>query len=344
MGWRRAAGCHPIMWRRPEPAAASGQQARRAQHRPGDDRRPDGRVAAGDAEGEGAARRSGCHLSQLLRQLLALLPRRARPGSRASTRTTTVSAATCRPPGGYDNRRLSHPARLAPRRRLLHRPHRQVPERLRHDQPRYRGPPGWSNWYGSLDNPDAYTGGTYTMYGYTLNENGTVVHYGSTPDVVDPATYQTDVYSAKAEDFIRRRAPAGKPFYLSVAPLAPHGEAGADGTFTTPTNNPRAAPRHEGDFANEPLPRPPNFNEAGRLRQAPGDPEPPAPDQHRDHEHPGPVPLSARVASRGRRDGPEPRRRPQGHRGALEHGDPVHLRQWVLSRRAPRPAGEGSPL
>ena len=63
-------------------------------------------------------------------------------------------------------------------------------------------PPGWSEWYGSLDDPDAFTGGTYTMYGYTLNENGAVVHYGSTPDVVDPATYQTDVYSAKAADFI----------------------------------------------------------------------------------------------------------------------------------------------
>jgi N-acetylglucosamine-6-sulfatase len=122
-------------------------------------------------------------------------------------------------------------------------------------------PPGWSEWYGSLDNPDGFTGGTYTMYGYTLNENGQIVHYGSTPDVEDPATYQTDVYSAKAEDFIRRRAPKAQPFYLSVAPLAPHGEAGGDGTFTTPDNNPRAAPRHEGAFASEPLPRPPNFNE-----------------------------------------------------------------------------------
>jgi len=122
-------------------------------------------------------------------------------------------------------------------------------------------PAGWDEWYGSLDDPDDYTGGTYTMYGYTLNENGQVVHYGTTPDVEDPATYQTDVYSAKAEDFIRRRAPAAKPFYLSVAPLAPHGEAGADGTFTTPGNNPRAAPRHEGALAAEALPQPPSFNE-----------------------------------------------------------------------------------
>jgi len=121
-------------------------------------------------------------------------------------------------------------------------------------------PPGWSEWYGALDDPDAYTGGTYTMYGYTLNENGSIVHYGSTPDVVDPATYQTDVYAAKAADFIARRAPKRKPFFLSVAPLASHTEAG--GACNCEGNNPRAAPRHEGALANEiPLSRP-NFNEA----------------------------------------------------------------------------------
>jgi N-acetylglucosamine-6-sulfatase len=120
-------------------------------------------------------------------------------------------------------------------------------------------PPGWTEWYGALDDPDAYTGGTYTMYGYTLNENGNVVHYGSTPDVVDPATYQTDVYSAKAEDFIRRRAPTKKPFFLSVAPLASHTEGTG---CSCGNNNPRAAPRDEGSLASQPLPKPPNYNEA----------------------------------------------------------------------------------
>jgi N-acetylglucosamine-6-sulfatase len=128
------------------------------------------------------------------------------------------------------------------------------------DSPDTEVPPGWSEWYGALDDPDAFTGGTYTMYGYTLNENGSVIHYGSTPDVVDPATYQTDVYSAKAQDFIRRRAPKKKPFFLSVAPLASHGEAA--GACACAGNNPRAAPRHEGVFAGEPLLRPPSYNEA----------------------------------------------------------------------------------
>lgn len=121
-------------------------------------------------------------------------------------------------------------------------------------------PPGWSEWYGALDDPDAYTGGTYTMYGYTLNENGSVVHYGSTPDVVDPASYQTDVYAAKAEEFVRRRAPSRKPFFLSVATLASHTEAGA--ACDCDGNNPRAAPRHEGALADQGPLSSPSFNEA----------------------------------------------------------------------------------
>jgi N-acetylglucosamine-6-sulfatase len=120
-------------------------------------------------------------------------------------------------------------------------------------------PPGWNEWYGSLDNPDPFPGGTYTAYGYTLNENGRIVHYGSTPNVVDPATYQTDVYSQKAADFIRRRAPSDKPFYLSVAPRDPHAEAAS---CDCAGDNPRAAPRYEGKLAGLTAPRDPSFNEA----------------------------------------------------------------------------------
>jgi N-acetylglucosamine-6-sulfatase len=120
-------------------------------------------------------------------------------------------------------------------------------------------PPGWNEWYGSLDNADGFTGGTYTAYGYTLNENGRVVHYGTTPDAVDPPTYQTDVYSQKAADFIRRVAPGSKPFYLSVAPRDPHSEAGS---CNCAGDNPRAAPRYEGTLNGLNAPRDPSFNEA----------------------------------------------------------------------------------
>jgi arylsulfatase A-like enzyme len=128
------------------------------------------------------------------------------------------------------------------------------------DAPDTDVPPGWNEWYGSLDDPDGFIGGTYTAYGYTLNENGQIVHYGSTPDAVDPPTYQTDVYSQKAADFIRRVAPGRKPFYLSIAPRDPHGEA--QGACACAGNNPRAAPRYEGTLNGLTAPRDPSFNEA----------------------------------------------------------------------------------
>lgn len=121
-------------------------------------------------------------------------------------------------------------------------------------------PPGWSEWYGAVDP------GTYRMYGYTLNENGNLVTYGDY-DTPDPANYQTDVYADKAVDFIQRRAPASQPFYLSIAPLAPHVEVfhrddGNDDAETPQYPNPRPAPRHRSRFQSENLPKPPSFNEA----------------------------------------------------------------------------------
>jgi len=75
-------------------------------------------------------------------------------------------------------------------------------------------PQGWSEWYGAVDNL------FYFGYGYTLNENGTLVQYGNTE-----ADYNTDVVANKAVDFIRRATPSGgerQPFMLYVAPTAPH--------------------------------------------------------------------------------------------------------------------------
>ena len=76
----------------------------------------------------------------------------------------------------------------------------------------------------------------------------------------DPALYQTDVYRGKAVDFIRRRSGPGRPFYLSVAFLAPHAEVRAGRPAGGPPCGP--APRHRGKFVSKPLPRPRSFNEA----------------------------------------------------------------------------------
>ena len=75
-------------------------------------------------------------------------------------------------------------------------------------------PPGWAEWY-------ALTAGSdQRRYQYKLNENGDVRFYGH-----GPKNYVTDV-NAHAVDYVKRRAPRPKPFFLWFNPTAPHGEAG----------------------------------------------------------------------------------------------------------------------
>ncbi len=113
-------------------------------------------------------------------------------------------------------------------------------------------PPGWSEWYGSVD-PS-----TYRFYGYTLNENGALRTYGVGRN---PAFYQTDFYARRAVSLISRLAPAKQPFFLSVAFLAPHA-GGPQESDDPQLGTPVPAPRHRNRFAAEPLPQPPSFNEA----------------------------------------------------------------------------------
>jgi arylsulfatase A-like enzyme len=95
-------------------------------------------------------------------------------------------------------------------------------------------PPGWNEW--------DVAGNGYPEFDYDLNENHTVVHYGSRP-----ADYLTDVLSRKAKGFIASSAQARTPFLLEVATFAPHAPS-------TP------APRDANDFPGLTAPRGPAFN------------------------------------------------------------------------------------
>ena len=122
-------------------------------------------------------------------------------------------------------------------------------------------PPGWSEWHG--------TKRTYVYYGEQLLENGQVHTYGTAREnpynPAHPETYSTDVFTDKAVQVINDRAPSKRPFFLYVAYLAPH-----SGGPNTPAGEPpgrcqstaKPAKRHLGAFASEPLPTPPDFNEA----------------------------------------------------------------------------------
>ena len=115
------------------------------------------------------------------------------------------------------------------------------------DAPPSEVPPGFDEWYASID-PS-----TYRYRGYDLNENGAV----STQ-----RRYSTDEYARRAVEAVARLAPSPRPFFLSLGFLAPHGggpaEPGDPPRFVTPA---RAA-RHRGAFAAERMPRGPAFDEA----------------------------------------------------------------------------------
>jgi len=120
-------------------------------------------------------------------------------------------------------------------------------------------PPGWRDWHGEK------TENRY--YGYQLYENGGPVTYGdpdeNPDDPADPESYSTDVYTQKAVDFIAARAPIADPFFLWVSYNAPHsGQPNPPPEVHSPCRgNAKPAERHLDAFADEPLPRPPSFNE-----------------------------------------------------------------------------------
>ncbi|MGL5810968.1 MAG: sulfatase family protein [Nocardioides sp.] len=99
-------------------------------------------------------------------------------------------------------------------------------------------PPGWTEWYGAVDNA------FYAGYNYALNENGTIVKYGSRA-----RDYSTDVMAAKSVDFIEDAAADRAPFFWSVNSTAPH----------VPLPPARRHADHR--FADDRAPRPANYNE-----------------------------------------------------------------------------------
>ena len=96
-------------------------------------------------------------------------------------------------------------------------------------------PPGWDEW--------DVGGKGYAGFDYALNENGRYRYYGSTAE-----DYLTDVLAAKSVAWVNRVTTGRKPFFLEIAPFAPHSPY-------TP------APRHETWFPEVRAPRTPAFNE-----------------------------------------------------------------------------------
>jgi len=100
-------------------------------------------------------------------------------------------------------------------------------------------PPGWDDWFGLMLDRRA------ELELYTINENGTLrLFRGNEPD-----GYQTDVFSSRAADFIRRaESNDAQPFFLYVGIEAPHVPA-------------EPAARHENALPGLQVPKNESFNE-----------------------------------------------------------------------------------
>ncbi len=96
-------------------------------------------------------------------------------------------------------------------------------------------PPGWDQWYG-------WQGHYYSPEEYELNENGRLITYERKD------RHDTNLLWDKAVQFIEDREDEKEPFFMYLAPNAPHKPA-------------YVAERHEDMFSNTVMPRPPSFNE-----------------------------------------------------------------------------------
>lgn len=98
-------------------------------------------------------------------------------------------------------------------------------------------PPGWDRWFAW----EGVYAGTDTSY--QINENGRIVTYRRSQ------IHDTDLHAKTAEYSIGGRTADSAPFFMYLAPNAPHAPA-------------YYASRHANLFANTPLPKPSSFNEA----------------------------------------------------------------------------------
>ena len=95
-------------------------------------------------------------------------------------------------------------------------------------------PPGWDEW--------DVAGDGYPEFGYSLNENGSVVPHGYAA-----SDYLTDVLAQRGTSFVDRSAASGQPFMLELATFAPHSP------YTPP-------PRYAHSFRGLRAPRTPAFD------------------------------------------------------------------------------------
>lgn len=109
-------------------------------------------------------------------------------------------------------------------------------------------PAGWTSTDFLLD-PGTYS---YLNPIYQRNTGAPVYHRNE---------HTSDLITEKSQRLLDEAITAGKPFFLGVAPIAPHSDVSADRHVGLPMmTEPVPAKRHEGLFKNVKVPRTDNFN------------------------------------------------------------------------------------
>ncbi|HYO39516.1 MAG TPA: sulfatase [Nocardioidaceae bacterium] len=100
-------------------------------------------------------------------------------------------------------------------------------------------PPGWTEWYAAVSRPprSGYrSGGTYNYWNTLLNVNGRI-------DDSHRGQYQTTVLGRLARSLVRTYHRSRKPFFLYLAPVAPHFGSPREDDDPRPTLDPATGRR-----------------------------------------------------------------------------------------------------
>jgi arylsulfatase A-like enzyme len=114
-------------------------------------------------------------------------------------------------------------------------------------------PPGVDHWFGDV--------GPQTLYqGATFSRNGTAVTLGA-----GPGGYTTEAINREALAFVRDAQQDPRPFFLTVAQIAPHAGGAIPPARGYCRGGGLPVPKggRIGKWRDEPLPKPPNFGESG---------------------------------------------------------------------------------
>lgn len=109
-------------------------------------------------------------------------------------------------------------------------------------------PTGWDRWFSPV------AGNPYSQYGYTMNDNGKLVQYGRSKN-----DYLTDVLKRKATKYINSQVSSSEPFFMYVAPYAPHSPYTPPKRYMNMTKNksikyPRTSAFNERSVSDKPSP------------------------------------------------------------------------------------------